>query len=95
MVCIGVTSNLRRRVWPHRNDAVDGFGKTCQMHRLVWHARRSTMEGVVLREQQPTKWHRCRKIELIERSNPHRNDLYPSIGAAVGTAGAGFPLARE
>lgn len=76
---IGVTSNLIRRVWLHRNDAVDGFSKRYQVHHLVWYERHDTMESAILREKALKAWKRSWKIELIEKTNAGWRDLYAEI----------------
>ena len=59
---IGVTNNLIRRVYEHRNNVVPGFTNKYAVHRLVWRLK---------------KWNRAWKIRLIEQSNPNWDDLYP------------------
>ena len=86
---IGVTSELAKRIWQHREAFVEGFTKTYQVHRLVYFEQYDRMEDAILREKQLKKWRREWKIRLIENSNPQWRDLYSEI------AGAGFPPARE
>ncbi|WP_430392272.1 GIY-YIG nuclease family protein [Dyella sp. 20L07] len=76
---IGVTSDLIRRVWLHRNDAVDGFSKRYQVHDLVWYERHDTMESAILREKTLKAWRRSWKVDLIEKTNPYWRDLYLEI----------------
>ena len=76
---IGVTSDLIKRVYEHKTDAVEGFTKTHQVHSLVWFERHGTMESAILREKAIKEWKRTWKIELIEKANPYWRDLYPDL----------------
>ena len=76
---IGVTSDLVKRVWEHKSDFVEGFTKQHQVHTLVWYEMHGNMESAITREKQLKEWKRQWKIELIEKSNPYWNDLYPTI----------------
>lgn len=76
---IGVTSDVVRRVWEHRTDAVDGFTKKYGVHTLVYLEVHATMPDAILREKQVKKWRRAWKIELIERDNPTWRDLYAEL----------------
>ena len=76
---IGVTSNLVRRVWQHKNDVVAGFTEQYGVHRLVWFEQHATMEAAITREKQLKKWNRAWKIELIEAENPQWKDLFDGI----------------
>jgi putative endonuclease len=76
---IGVTGELIRRVWQHRNDAVPGFTMRYKTHCLVYYELHASMEAAILREKQIKKWNRTWKIALIEKKNPYWNDLYSSI----------------
>ena len=67
---IGVTSDLAKRVWQHRNDVVDGFTKRYSVHQLVWYELHDTMESAIEREKTLKNWKRVWKLELIENSNP-------------------------
>lgn len=73
---MGVTSDLLKRVWEHKNDVVDGFSKRYQVHCLVYAEFHETMDAAILREKQMKRWHRSWKIELIENGNPCWRDLY-------------------
>ena len=76
---IGVTSDLAKRVWQHRNDVVDGFTKRYSVHQLVWYELHETMESAIEREKTLKNWKRVWKLELIENSNPSWQDLYETI----------------
>ena len=76
---IGVTSELAKRVWQHKNDVVDGFTKRYSVHQLVWYELHETMESAIKREKTLKNWKRIWKLELIETSNPGWQDLYETI----------------
>ena len=75
----GVTNDLVRRVWEHRNDTIDGFTKKYGVHRLVYYELHASMIEAIRREKQIKKWRRAWKIELIEKENPEWRDLWSSI----------------
>ena len=75
----GVTSDIARRVWAHKSDAIDGFSKRYAVHRLVYVEFHETMEAAITREKQIKKWRRKWKLELIERDNPQWRDLHEVI----------------
>ena len=75
----GVTSDLIKRVWEHKNDTVDGFTKKYNVHDLVWYEIHETMESAIQREKAIKEWKRLWKIELIETMNPSWEDLYNQI----------------
>ena len=76
---IGVTSDLAKRIWQHKNDVVDGFTKRYSIHQLVWYELHETMESAIGREKALKNWKRVWKLELIENSNPSWQDLYETI----------------
>ena len=76
---IGVTSNLLKRVWEHRNDLVAGFTKRYNVHLLVYYELHEDMESAITREKQLKKWNRAWKLELIEKQNPGWRDLWEGI----------------
>jgi len=76
---VGVTSNLARRVWEHRTDAVAGFTKRYGVHTLVFVEFHDTMNAAIVREKQVKRWKRAWKLELIERDNPMWRDLYADL----------------
>ncbi|MCB4756084.1 MAG: GIY-YIG nuclease family protein [Elusimicrobia bacterium] len=75
----GVTSNLARRIWEHKNDLVEGFTKRYQVHMLVWFEVHATMESAILREKAIKEWKRRWKLGLIEVLNPNWKDLYGKL----------------
>jgi putative endonuclease len=76
---IGVTSDLIRRVYQHRNELVDGFTKRYRIHDLVWYEVHEMMESAIQREKQLKKWSRIAKIRLIELHYPNWLDLWPDL----------------
>ena len=76
---IGVTNDLVRRVYEHREKFVDGFTKRYDVARLVYFESHSDVEAAITREKQMKKWNRVWKILLIEESNPNWDDLYTGI----------------
>ena len=75
----GVTSDLVRRVWEHKNDLVAGFSQRYGTHLLVWFERHETMGSAIVRERRLKEWKRSWKLRLIEEENPAWRDLYPEI----------------
>ena len=76
---IGVTSDLIKRVYEHKNDLVEGFTKRCHVHNLVYYETSEDINSAIAREKQLKKWRRKWKIELIERQNPEWKDLYSEL----------------
>jgi len=73
---VGVTSDLTKRVYEHRNDLVEGFSRRYKVHDLVWYEIHDRMESAISREKQIKKWSRAAKIGLIEKRNPEWRDLW-------------------
>lgn len=76
---IGVTSNLAKRVWQHKNNAVGGFTRKYSVHHLVWYEQHPSMATAIQREKAVKEWQRLWKMRLIERTNRDWHDLYESI----------------
>ena len=76
---IGMTNDLIRRVYEHKNDLVEGFTKKYQVHRLVYFEETNDVRIALQREKQMKKWKRQWKIDLIEEMNPDWRDLYDEI----------------
>ena len=68
---IGVTSDLVKRIWEHKNNIVEGFTKRYNVHRLVWYELHGSMESAITREKRLKDWKRKWKLELIESNNPN------------------------
>jgi putative endonuclease len=76
---IGVTSNLQKRAWEHKNDFAQGFTKRYGVQRLVYFELYEDMMSAIRREKQMKKWNRAWKLELIEKQNPAWRDLWEEI----------------
>lgn len=75
----GVTSDLVKRVWQHKNKVHDGFTAKYNIHMLVYFEAHKTMPAAITREKQIKKWNRQWKINLIEKENPRWRDLWEDI----------------
>lgn len=75
----GLTANLARRVWEHKNKLVPGFAAKYGVDRLVWYEVHDIHEAALRREKQLKEWKRDWKINLIECDNPHWEDLSPGL----------------
>ena len=76
---VGVTNDLVRRVYEHRNHVNPGFTSTNNVHRLVYFETHEDVAQAIRREKQLKKWRRAWKLELIEEQNPYWNDLYDTL----------------
>ncbi len=76
---VGVTSNILKRIWEHKNNVVEGFTNRYGIHMLVWFEPHESMETAISREKIIKEWKRKWKLELIERSNPQWQDLYDGL----------------
>ena len=76
---IGVTSNLIRRIYEHKNQQVSGYTKRYNIHKLVYYQEFGDIYLAISREKQLKGRLRSRKIKLIEINNPNWNDLYDEI----------------
>ena len=76
---IGVTSDLTKRVWEHKQNLVEGFSKNHGIHNLVWHESHENMMSAITKEKQIKKWNRSWKLILIEKLNPQWSDLYDDV----------------
>jgi putative endonuclease len=76
---IGVTSDLRNRIYQHKKGMIKGFTKKYDTHLLVYYEQTDDMYTAIKREKQLKKWKRQWKLELIEKENPEWNDLYTTL----------------
>ena len=76
---IGVTNDLVRRVYEHKNDVIEGFTKKYGVHNLVYYESGEDVNSAIQREKQLKFWHRKWKIRLIEETNPEWKDLFQEI----------------
>lgn len=76
---IGVTNNLIKRVYEHKNNLIDGFTKKYNVHRLVYYEEFNDVKEAIIREKRIKKWRRQWKIKLIESFNPEWCNLYDEL----------------
>jgi putative endonuclease len=76
---IGVTSNLIKRVWHHRNVMAEGFTSRYTVHRLVYFEIHEDMNQAIAREKRLKEWKRAWKMRIIEEKNPDWIDLWNQI----------------
>ena len=76
---VGITSNLIKRVWEHKNKVVDGFTKRYNLNKLVYYEIYDDIETAINREKQIKSWPRKKKIVLINAFNPSWDDLYEKL----------------
>jgi len=79
MLYTGITNNLKRRVYEHKEKLVEGFTKRYNLVKLVYYEVFKTIESAIKREKQIKAGPRKRKIDLINSTNPEWNDLYEEI----------------
>ncbi len=79
---IGVTNDVARHAWEHREGAVPGFTKTYGLKVLVYIEEFSDITEAIHREKRLKHWKREWKVALIEKSNPEWDDLYPTISVS-------------
>ena len=77
---IGVTNNLQRRLYEHRNGVFEGFTKQYNVHKLVYYEMTGDIRNALAREKQLKKWSRKKKDALVETLNPEWKDLAPVGG---------------
>ena len=76
---IGVTNNLARRVYEHKNKLIEGFTSKYNVNKLVYFEMYNDIRNAIGREKNMKKWKREWKIELIEKENPNWDDLYETL----------------
>ena len=79
VIYTGVTNDLKRRVYEHRDKLSNGFTKRYQVWKLVYYEVFEDIENAILREKQMKAGPRIRKIHLIEIGNPRWRDLYTEL----------------
>ena len=77
---VGVTNNLIRRIYEHKNNRVDGFSKRYKLHKVVYYESCSDVRKAIEREKQLKRWHREWKKNLIRAQNPTWKDLSDTFG---------------
>ena len=76
---VGITSDLARRVFEHKEEAIEGFTKDYGVKNLVFYEFHETMNDALTREKRIKKWRREWKLGLIEKDNPQWRDLYADL----------------
>ena len=76
---VGVTNDLVRRIWEHKNETADGFTKRYGVKQLVWFDSTTDVEGAIRREKTMKRWPRDYKLNVIEEMNPQWRDLYDDL----------------
>jgi len=76
---IGVTSNLQKRIYQHKNSFVEGFSKKYNLHKLVYYEQYADMYSAINREKRLKKYKREWKLSLVNKMNPSWRDLYHDI----------------
>lgn len=90
-IYIGVTSDLVRRCWQHKEKVIEGFSKRYDLTRLVWYETHETIESAIVTEKKLKNCGREVKCSIIERTNPDWRDLYADIaGAEAGSCAPAF-----
>jgi putative endonuclease len=75
----GVTSDLKKRIWEHKEGVIDGFSKKYGLRMLVWYEVHDDIAEAINREKQIKKWERNWKLRIIEEMNPDWIDLYETL----------------
>jgi putative endonuclease len=76
---VGVTSDLNRRAWEHREGLTPGFTSKYGLKQLVWYEGFPWVHDAIHREKRLKHWNRAWKIALVEEQNPNWEDLYPTL----------------
>ncbi|MCP4393619.1 MAG: GIY-YIG nuclease family protein [Alphaproteobacteria bacterium] len=76
---VGVTSNLQKRIYEHKDGTFDGFSKKHELKMLVYYEVFEDIENAITREKHIKKWNRKWKLKRIEEMNPEWEDLYDSL----------------
>jgi len=79
MMYIGVTSNLVKRMYEHKQGLLEGFTKKYKVKDLVYYEQANDVNEAIIREKQLKKWNRQWKINLIEKENPGWLDLFDGL----------------
>jgi putative endonuclease len=82
---IGVTNDLVRRVWEHKQDLIEGFTRRYGVHRLVYFEVHEDIRDAITREKQLKAWKRPWKLQLISAGNPDWDDLDGQLDASAGS----------
>jgi putative endonuclease len=80
---VGMTNDLVRRTWEHKEGVIDGFTRAYGVHRLVYFEETEEVAAAQQRERNLKRWKREWKVALIERENPNWDDLYDDIARQI------------
>jgi putative endonuclease len=89
---VGVTADLRSRMWQHRTGALPGFTRRYGVNQLVYYEETDNPTGAIHREKQIKGWARIKKVAMIESMNPEWNDLAERWFVDVSLGGPSHPL---
>ena len=78
-IYIGITNNLVKRIYQHKNSLVDGFSKKYGLNKLLYFEAYNEVYQAIKREKQIKKWNRKWKMDLIKKNNPYFKDLYSEL----------------
>ncbi|MFM8822494.1 MAG: GIY-YIG nuclease family protein [Limnohabitans sp.] len=76
---IGVTNDLIRRIYEHKNKSISGFTSQYDVDQLVWFDQTDDVTSAISAEKRLKRWNRAWKVALIEKTNPQWKDLYPGL----------------
>ena len=76
---IGVTNDLIRRIYEHKNKSISGFTSQYDVDQLVWFDQTDDVMSAISTEKRVKRWNRAWKVALIEKTNPQWRDLYPGL----------------
>jgi putative endonuclease len=88
----GVTNDLKRRVWEHREKIAEGFTKRYHVYKLVYYESTENVESAIMREKQIKAGSRKKKMELIDSMNPKWQNLYDEISNNLHLSLRGIPI---
>lgn len=75
----GITNNLIRRVYEHKNNLIEGFTRKYKCHKLVWYMETDDVKSAIIQEKRIKKWKREYKENVINEINPEWKDLYDEL----------------
>jgi len=76
---VGVTSNLKNRIWQHKNKIIKGFTEKYNIDKIIYFEQTGNVYSAIQREKQLKGWTRKKKIALFEKENPDWRDLYDEL----------------
>ncbi len=76
---IGVTNDLIRRIYEHKDKSISGFTSQYDVDQLVWFDQTDDVMSAISAEKRLKRWNRAWKVALIEKTNPQWRDLYPGL----------------